>query len=600
MEQASLRLADTEESASEHLRKALRDPSSAHESKIYPRGAQYALVHAEAQLMSAVVGVLNESLTESLRGFYKLRKAFAALQEIVDAEDKYLAKHFSSSTTSLATSSTLSTSTNSGVVTPADTEKDEFTDAAENIRDSTTPINYQGKVDLPDADKPNPQITLQSKPDAVTDPKNAVFDFTTVTNEPIDLFIHSGAATCFGLLQLLISMIPPAFGKVLSIFSFRGDREAGLRLLWKATAFKHNINGAMAGLVLLPFHNAAIGLCDIHRREAYPKERIRGLLQEMRTIYPGSLLWILEEARMYGTDRDLEMTVDVLNQSAKPSTLKQVDALRVFETSMACMFLHRYEDCAKSFINCITLNNWSHALYYYIAGCCHVELYRINQHTDPKVAEKHKAQATKYLQEVNSHSGKRRFMARQLPLDVFITRKIAKWQHRAKAHNGDMIDGIGVSPLEEMIYMWSGFKRMRQEHLETSLERLAWSESQPSYSSEPADEKAILHLLKATCYRNMNRIPDAQAELAEKVFVHDNAAIRACYHADNWSLPIAHYEKAVCIWQAAGGQDGDRGELKACSDELAKVENWGSFELDARFGLKLTTARQTLTACGVV
>lgn len=386
MEQASVRLAEAEEAASEHHRRAVRDPSTAHRSKIYPAGAEYALVHAETQLMSAVVGVLNESLTESLRGFYKLRKAFGTLQELVEAENRYLEKHISGSQSSLGSA----TATSSGVMTPADDGSDDedldFQDAQEEVdgHGQPTSTHYQGHFDLPNVgdlklqdmgkDVPASAIPSSSAPlakdsDSTRLAKTAhdELDFTSVSADPIDIFIHSGTALCFGLLQLLLSMVPPAFSKLLSIFSFRGDRENGLRLLWKATAFKDNINGGMASLITLGFHNALIGLAEIRSREAYPQDRIRKLLADMRSLYPNSFMWILEEARMLNVDRKLECAVDILTTGFGVSPLKQVEALRVFETSLSTMFLHRYEQCAESFIKCVDLNNWSHGLYYYVS-----------------------------------------------------------------------------------------------------------------------------------------------------------------------------------------------------------------------------------------
>ncbi|KAK4507194.1 hypothetical protein PRZ48_000929 [Zasmidium cellare] len=628
MEQTSACLSEAEESASEHHRRATRDPTTAHQSKIYPTGSEYALCQAETQLMSAVIGVLNESLTESLRGFYKLRRAFATLHTIVEAENRYLDKHFSSASSSRTSTATEkskgpygseeASAASSGVMTPtsADDEDIEFKDAEEGLADQPTPGQYQGHLDLPvenlsingstkgdldsksSVEEPPPYAAGISRAASKMDNLNFTAD---VSNDPIDVYIHSGVSLCYGLLQLILSMVPPAFSRILSILSFRGDRENGLRLLWRATAFKDNINGALASAITLGFHNAAVALCDIHSRESYPKDRLRVLLQDTKKLYPKSVMWLLEDARMAMGSRDLEKGADILINNPLKSPLKQVEALRLFETCTALMCLHRYEECATSFIKCVDMNSWSPGLYLYIAGSCHVELYRQAVLKDDATrAETHKKKATELLGKVTSYAGKKKLMARQLPLDVFIVRKLTKWTARSKAANTDLVDAIGVSPVEEMIYFWSGFRRMRPEHVELSLNSLAWSESQHQKSdSEPIDERAILAVLKATCLRTLNRLPEAQTTLQEQVYCYDWHALKACPHADNWPLPVAHYEHAVCLWQEAGGQDGEREVLRKCSEELGKVEKWESFDLDARIGLKVTTARETLRRVGV-
>ena len=638
MEQASARIAEAEESALEHQRRAIRDHSSAHRSAIYPPGAEYALCHAEAQLMSAVIAVLNESLTESLRGFYKLRKAFGTLHEISEAEKAYVRAHGkteqqpppyeNASTSSIPDeklqSGTDAASQSSGILTPSTSNEEDdddldFVDAEDKTLDAITPIGYQGHLDYFDVSGLNLQETMaeeftthvngsMSGPAGVdADSKSAAaeaeqeIDFRTFTSDPIDLFIHSGTGLCFGLLQLMLSMVPPAFNRLLSIFSFRGDREAGLRMLWSATKFKSDINGAMAGLITLGFHNGAIAFCDILSKDALPDARLRSLLHEMRELYPKSKLWLLEEARMLSRDRNLEAAVD-LSANGPKSSLKQVEALALFERSLNFMYLHRYQDCADSFIKCVGMNNWSHALYYYISGACFVELYRLHKTLDPDRAKEYATNAERYLHEVPLHTGKRRFMARQLPFDVFVNRKITKWNARAKARNCAFVDAIGISPVVEMTYFWSGFTRMRSEHIDTSLERLAWSEdaTQNEYwEIEAADERAILSLLSAACRRFLHQTEDAKKILTNYVFSCDLAQLKACEHPDPWPLPTGHYEMAVCLWKEAGGEDGDKDLLQKCSEELTKVENWESFELEARIGLKVRTARETLKRTAV-
>ena len=668
---ASESLADAENSASNDQQRA-KHSSTAYHSSIYPAGSEFAVCYAEAQIMSAVVGVLNENLMDGIKGFYKLRKAYMTLDTILEAEIKYTRgkNGLSTNTTrrnsisSLKSTRSLKSVKNmpggfgdspprSAVsqhapqnvlqanppgysVVPSDTtqqeDDDEFYDADEAHEGARTPDIYSGHVETEEARSKMEAMSLQSPitpnstqtlrtPTPIRSPISKGSDIldhnpnSDVFTNTVDVFIHSGANLCFGLLLLIISLIPPAFSKLLFIIGFRGDRDRGIRLLWQASKF-HNIHGAMAGLIVLGYYNGLIGFCDIipdasmntedgeaENLGGYPTHRLEDLLADMRSRYPKSHLWLLEESRMQASNRNLDVALNLLSGESK-SPLKQVEALSVFEKSLNAMYSHRYQECADSFIHCCKLNNWSHALYYYIAGSCHVELYRAAKLSLKSTsAEKHAQKAVEYLQTVRAHAGKKKFMARQLPFDVFVVRKLSKWEARAKEWNVPLIDAIGISPVEEMIYFWNGYKRMNRDQLAASLDALAWSEDplkNTTWFREGLDEKAILAVLRAGVYRNQRRWDDAKTLLKAEVIAHDKALFKGQFK-DDWTAPTAHYEMGAILWAQRGdGNDAGKGEdrelvlVTEAQEWVDKASKWDGYELDARIGLKVTTAQETL------
>ena len=617
---AAERLAEAETSATTDQRRAQKDGHS-YRSSIYPPGAEFALCHAQTQLMSAVLGVLNESLTESIKGFYKLRKAYVTLSGILDAEARYMKKgtgmglHTPSRTSvdsfrsdasapsakgvpggfdgpsskppsirsfkmAVPNSADATTTKQDGYINGSqdDEDEDEFYDADDGTTIQVENLSLNGERRLSTKDLPAPKLPAATHGMLDHDPDSDVFA------NPIDVFIHSGANLCFGLLLIMIAMIPPAFGKLLFIIGFHGDKDRGIRMLWQASKF-HNINGAMAGLIVLGYYNTFIGMSDVipdsdptsidpDSVEGYPKQRCEALLAEMRRRHPKSHLWLLEEARMQAANQHLSTAVTILEKSTK-SPLKQVEALEMFEKSLDAMYMHDYALCAKSFIKCVDLNNWSHSLYYYIAGAANVEMYRQHRTSDPTKAAVYSKKATELLKLAPKHAGKKKFMARQLPFDVFVTRKVQKWESRAHEWSVSFVDAVGISPVEEMIFLWNGYKRMDTSQLEQSLSRLSWSETlNPQWKREALDEKALLSVLYGTTLRNLQRYEEAKKTLRSGVLSYDKNELKGGLK-DDWTAPAANYEMSVNCWMQRGEarREGKEAEVKKWVKECENVSS---------------------------
>lgn len=188
-----------------------------------------------------------------------------------------------------------------------------------------------------------------------------------------------------------------------------------------------------------------------------------------------------------------------------------------------------------------------------------------------------------------------------------------------------------------------------------SLQRLGWSDgnyshvpksadsggnslmtSNKHWPQESVDEHAMLALLRSNVLRQLGQLDAAQKMLREQIIEEvTNEDVRRVPHADTWPLPVARYEMAVCYWlrtkegrrtagtvgtglagpgeeKAAVRIEGDVGvdeqgrklsnaeALRLCYEWLEKVAGVvDSWELESRFGNRLSTGKETLRELGV-
>ncbi|ESZ92553.1 hypothetical protein SBOR_7079 [Sclerotinia borealis F-4128] len=604
LKEAAVILQEAENKSWEDMKKAQKE-SNAFQSNIYPQGTEYLLCYSVAQLTSAITAVLSGSITEAVKGFYKLRKAYLTLDGILEIENKYLEKMASSSTVSLASRPPSRKSTTSAIT-------------VDKLAHQTADLSVGDLDEKMDDDSVFPDVSRPPSPPSVMnpydiDPELAAKVFTNRT----DIFIHSGVRLCCGLLLLVFSMIEnPVFNKILYIVGFKGDRERGTRLLWQATRYQ-NFNSAIAALALLGFYNGLVGFCDILPTDdaaddnltGYPKQRCEALLAEMKSRHPESKLWRLEEARMLAYNQDLKGALEILEDNSK-SKMRQIAMINTFEMALTTMFVHEYQKSATAWINCSEQSAWSPTLYFYMAGASYVELYRNTRLSDPAAAKVHKKKAIEFLLKAPPLAGKQKVMAKQLPFDIYIVSKVGKWEQRAKEWGVDVVDAIGPSPYVEMIYFWNGVKKSGSVELEKCLdllkdERMAC----PDKCIDDEDDAAVHILLRGCMLRNLGRYEEARTILTEKIIDSERYTRGAL--RDDWVLPSAYYEVASCSWDekdispAGVSSEGKVSEKKIlehhkekvldCEEKLLKLHSWPqTYVFEARMGFKISTSLLTV------
>lgn len=563
--------------------------------------------------MGAVVLFLSESAISSVKSFYKLRRAYQILAEIYNSS-----LEGGTEAQAIPVADKKSSDPEKDYLEGNGEEENEdqnFDDLDQSLEALDLQLSLDQELETCDDDflaKQSDKLAdlppeIKFKPFAMSLPKST--GETYLTEE----FIKSGVNLCFGVLQLVISMIPPALGKILSIIGFKGDKDASILMLWEATK-SDNIHGALALLTLLLYYTGPAQTCDIEVEGAYPKARLIEELEKTRKKFPHSALWLLQEARMKGMNGNLPEVIKTL-QSPMKIQMRQIEALVVFEMAMGYLDMHEFEEAGRKFILMTHLNTWSHALYHYVAGACYVELYRKEIRSDnPDVAkrDKYKKKAERYLMDAPSLVGRRKVIGRPMPLEMYLSRKIAKWKSWIPANDktASIVDYVGGSPANEIIYFWNGYKRMPEEQLLQSLQELNFyhvakpatvdlnsiSVNDSDFFKESAakipqlaevDELAVKNLLQSIILRHLGQQEAGLKLLTDAVMPIQRIQVKG---KEDWIVPCGIYERAVFEWTIHGEAGKDETEKW-----LTRAANYGhEYDLSTRIGSRIQTGLEML------
>ncbi|OAA53322.1 Tetratricopeptide repeat protein 39 [Cordyceps fumosorosea ARSEF 2679] len=582
-------LAECEARAWQDLKHAKGRPAA---SQIFPAGTEYEVVVAQTQLMLAVVGVLNESVIEAMSGCLKLRRAYNTLDAIMAKEKEYFKKQ--------------RTRTGSGSA------------AVASARASTEGKNVFSAAHTPSSSRTSLEglTTDMEKLTALGTTSPALQEIDVELANPVDAFIHSGINMCMGMLMLMMSLMPPAFARILAVVGFKGDREIGMQMLWRSTAH-HNANGAFAGITLLNFYHSILGLTDIQPHGAdfdesaepygIPQKKVAGLLVTLRARFPQSRMWLIEEAKGLANRRNLAAAIEIL-ESGTASKMKQIQAINVFTLALFSMSAHDWPRMRKYFLQVLEVNTWSQALYYYMAGVASLELYRdavARGDATTAAAEKKKAEA--YLRDSREKSAKKTFMARQLPFEAFVQRKLQKWEARSKDLGVDLADAVSVSPAVEMTFAFGTTTLMSTSEFDKAQDCLAWSRlTAPADKLDKLkdrDELGVRAVCLASILRGSNHLDEAQTLLQKEVLSHDKNLFKGG-HREDYVVPATLHELAAIAWAECDQPPADldaskleahqKAKVKECEEHLEKARLWESYVLDGRIGMRIQCGLATL------
>ncbi|KAA1091924.1 hypothetical protein PGT21_011662 [Puccinia graminis f. sp. tritici] len=455
-------------------------------------GLEYDILLADLMIFQAILHFLAETISDGMKGIYKITKAY---------------KIFSSSHQAVF-SELQATNPISSLTSHADEEPGiepfQATIQALYAKPKPHPSTLMGSsyfsgfsLSLYKRKKPGPGPSEGATP-----------KYKAWTDDPIASLVIGGAAFGYGLFGLILSFLPPKVKKLLSWVGLNGpntidrtetilERNRCLRWLNFSHASCHwEMHGKLASLALLTYRSAmlkAVGWLAARDRSLQAYETlVDSLSHKTPTIEESEqgALWILHRSKllvMKGQAEDAKRLISTRlhptphpnepkNSSSLPPKFQHAVGLLYYEYALICVRLADWSSAGEAFLSMKKENAWSHVTYQFAALGCFLLVENRTEKLQKKIDD--------LFVELPNLFSKKKTLGREMPPhELLVTRKLAEY----KAKHADLVlkgsirtdraecywDSIQISPIEELGLLMAIYDESPKTTLISGIRRLS-------------------------------------------------------------------------------------------------------------------------------
>ncbi|KAI9142872.1 outer membrane protein Iml2/Tetratricopeptide repeat protein 39 [Paraphysoderma sedebokerense] len=389
----------------------------------------------------------------------------------------------------------------------------------------------------------------------------------------VDKHTLGGAQFGIGIINVILSILPPKILRVISVLGYTANKELGYELLRKA-AKTNGFRAPLSELFMGSYDTIISSFAPTIVGPALVASAIESL-QTALNRYPNSSFHLLLMGRVLRIGKRLDLSTTYLNQSQEAQNeWKELHSLNDYEIALNHLMSLNWEKAIERFEKLKKGTYWSTSFFTFALGSCYEMLSLSLSSSNPELSKQHHEKATELFKAAPGYVN-RKFGGRVVSVEQYVIRKVKLFEQ--DDFKKTMVPGL------ELVYLWNGYTSMDTPTLRASFDivdpmiKLYETLNSETTDAYYYDRLGILKLIRAAIYEELGEYEVAERDLLS---VFDN---EKKMKEEKWVMPFGTYQMGVLTAR--------RGDLEEAKKWLAKArDKYSDYNLEFRLAFRIHIA----------